>query len=369
MRDSPSEIERYQNEIDGNWYFREDIMKFIKQREKAGDKWDNIRDKILNKFNRVIRSADFLRKKYYSIDKDNDLMGSIDDLKTYQADAYKRAYAKFSKLVNRIKIPKKKVDTKKGKILLFGDNHAPFHNKEMLAYLITNHYDAEQLFISGDLCDCYGVSPFDKELDITLAEEIVEDTLLIDMIANTWPNIKILRGNHDSNRVLKYFQKKGIDAQHMFLVQHDILGMITKEHDNIEIVDDDYEFPNGMGQTTIGHFGKIGKDCLVGHFKTAKKEPVKTVLECERHMADWESYYKVGPVRLFLQAHTHSLGKWFRKGGSLVLGETGCSCMIQGYQTTPKIGWGPNIPGYWLIYQDKGKTDLNRSNPYLYGAW
>jgi predicted phosphodiesterase len=369
MKNNPTEIERYQNDTEGAWYLHKDIMKFIAKREKAKDTWDIIREKIINKFDRVVRSSDFLRKKYHSIASENNIIESIDDLKHYQTESYKKAYANFNKLINRVSYPKKKIETTKGKILLFGDNHSPFYNKKMLTYLMNYHHDAEQLFIPGDLFDCYGVSLFDKELDITLSEEIIENTLLVDMIANTWKHIRILRGNHDSNRVLKYFQRKGISPQLMFLVQHDILEMVTKAHDNIEIVGDDYEFPNGMGQATIGHFGKIGDDCLVGHFKTAKKEPVKTVLECERHMSEWESYYNVGSIRLFLQAHTHSLGKWYRKGGSLVVGETGCSCMIQGYQTTPKIGWGPNIPGYWLIYQNKGKTDLNQSNPYLYGEW
>jgi hypothetical protein len=87
-------------------------------------------------------------------------------------------------------------------------------------------------------------------------------------------------------------------------------------------------------------------------------------------MEMWEEYYKVKPIRLFLQAHTHSLGGWFMRGGSMKIGETGCACQIQNYQTTPKIGWGPNTPGYWIVYQDKeGRTDLNESRPILYGGW
>lgn len=365
--EAPASLEKYQNETYGDWYCDPKIISFIKEQKEKDISFDLIRADIIKKFDRVIRSADYLRKKYTQIQSDKEYFDRILKSKDIYVRTYRDAYEDFEKFIDRVKIKKQNNKTTKGKVLVFGDSHSPFYNKELLAFLIKTHGDAETLIHAGDIFDCYSVSSFDKELDISLKEEMIDNTLFVDLIAKTWNNIKIMKGNHN-DRVGRYFRKR-IEPGMMFLVQDDILSMVCKPHKNIEIISDKYEFENGMGKTIIGHFCKHGKDLVIGHFENAKKEPVKTVQECYNHISGWESYFKLEPIRLFLQAHTHSIGKWYRKGGSLVVGETGCTCQIQGYQTKPKIGWEPNTPGYWIIYQINGKTDLNESRPFVYGEW
>lgn len=359
--------ELYQNTIEGFWYYKEDIINFITKERKKKTDWESIRHKIYDKFKRVIRSADYLRKQYNNIQ--NTVMNQIGDIDEIRGLSYKNVYKDFQNCIKRTKISintKKKI--KKGKNVVISDIHSPFYNQEILAFIIKEHSDAECLYIDGDTFDLYCASRFDKSDDIILREEIIKNTFVIDMLAKAFNKIVIVRGNHD-NRVERYFRKR-VDPTMMFLVQADILDLITKEHDNITIADKEYKFPNGMGSAIVGHFTKIGNDAFIGHFENAKKEPVKTVVECMKHIESWESYYKLNPIRLFLQAHTHSLGGWYRRGGAILIGETGCCCQVQGYQTTPRIGWEPNTPGFWLVYQDKdGNTDLQLSRPIAYGEW
>jgi len=358
-------LEKYENESMGTWYHVPQIMSFIKENRDAGVSFLDIKNSIEKKFKRHIRSEDYLRKKYTYVSYNRTYFDNIVQSKDVYVRTYTDIYKEYDSFIERAKIKSRKKQTEAGKIIVAGDFHSPFHNLELLAHLITHHSDAEYFIGPGDIFDCYSFSRFDKDIDINIKEELAVNTVLIDSIASIWKNVKLQQGNH-TDRVGKYFRQR-VPTDMMFLVETDILSLVSKKHKNIEIISDKYEFDNGMGYALVGHFHKHGNDMVIGHFENAKKTPVKTVQECYNHLVSWDSYYKLLPIKLFLQAHTHSLGKWYRHGGSLVIGETGCCCKIQSYQTKPKIGWEPNTPGYWVVYQDKdGNTDLNRSRPFSY---
>ena len=246
------------------------------------------------------------------------------------------------------------------KNLVISDWHIPFHNQELSAKIIAEHKDADRCIIPGDFLDCYSVSRFTKRLEITLKEEIVAAMAVVDMLASKFPEIVILEGNH-TDRVRKHFESR-IERDLMFLVKYDILELLCSPYKNIRVVKDHYEFGNGNGEAIVSYFTKVGHDCLVGHFETSSKIPVKAAHNAYLWLNSWSKHFNLGEIRLFLQGHTHRLSKYPLDDGCTTIGETGCVAKIQDYAVDSGAKYSAHVNGYWVVYQENGYTDVNRSN-------
>ena len=279
---------------------------------------------------------------------------------------YSEAYAKLAEYVGKpdVKPAKFKVLNKLAKkYLVISDTHSPFHNKQKIAEVLDLHQDADEIIIDGDLTDQYSVSRFSKRMDISFKEEMAETMALIDYIAARFPKVTIVEGNH-CERVRKHLEKR-VEPELMFLCRYNIIELMCNPHSNITVVKDRYEFPDGNGEALVNYFTVLGKDCVIGHFEKSSKMPVKAVLDSYTWLESWSKHFKIGPIRLFLQGHTHRLSKYPIGDGSVVLGETGNLCQVQEYSVSPKAVYTPHLNGYWIVYQTDGVTDLNKSNFFL----
>lgn len=253
-------------------------------------------------------------------------------------------------------------------ILVTSDYHSPFYRKDMVEYLI-NTYSKKinKLLIAGDFFDHYSISryiPYNLEID--LADEFRISTALMQQLCNAFPEVEIISGNHD-DRIYKHFINR-IGKEYMFLVNYDWIKFMTTKFSNLKRVSNIVGNEN-EGQHTIGHYAILGKDCLVGHFEVSGTKT--TILKGSQKVEDWANTWRVylpelNYCKLVLQAHTHHIGKAAIYGGAKVLGETGCMCQVQEYSVKPDAKYTPGTPGYWIVNQENGETNINESNFFIF---
>lgn len=339
------------------WYRNEIIMKKILGLKNAGYTWMEIFNRIQSDENDFI-SAENLRKRFgenkYSI-REIDLETSF---YTWE-EAYKNLCEYIGKK-KKVKQHAKKQAKKRTKILCISDFHIPFHNEKLITSIVEEHKDADSVIIPGDFLDCYSVSRFSKKKNIPLKEELTQATAVLDFLANRFSKVTIIVGNH-GDRVRKYFEQR-IDPSLMFLVQYDVMELISHSYSNVHIVKDHYLFDNGRGEGEIEHFTVVGKDCVVGHFEKSSVIPIRAAQNSYNWIASWGKIFGIENVRLFLQGHTHRLSKYPIGDGTTTIGETGSLCQIQDYSIEASGKYTAHLNGYWVIYQDDGITDINNSN-------
>ncbi len=83
------------------------------------------------------------------------------------------------------------------KILVIPDLHAPFHEPEMFAAMLEAEADADVAICIGDLSDSYALSTFVKYDRMPFSEEWAAVTLAMQEIANRFPRVIVVFGNHD----------------------------------------------------------------------------------------------------------------------------------------------------------------------------
>lgn len=105
----------------------------------------------------------------------------------------------------------------KGTYMVIGDLHAPFITPGYFEFLYRTYtrYNVKHVFCIGDLVDQYALSFFDKlpEADSAVSE-LQKARLAIKELADMFPVMKIVAGNHD-NRYLRVAVKAGIPQIYM----------------------------------------------------------------------------------------------------------------------------------------------------------
>ena len=345
------------------WYRDIDLLVNIQGQKNSGYTWEQVfKHLISHEPYPEITNYDIVRKRF----NENKYLISKEDIdNNFSYYTYEEAYKALCQYIGKkreIKTPNKK-KTKRSKILVLSDPHIPFHNIALIKKVVNEHKDADTLIIPGDFLDCYSVSRFSKKFDIPLKEELTQATSVLDWLAEKFPQIIILEGNH-TDRVRKHFDSR-ISHDLMFLVQYDVLDLISRKYKNVEVVKDKYTFPNDNGEVEIGHFKVIGKDCLIGHFERSSIIPIRAAQYSYQWIANWGEHFGIKNIRLFLTGHTHRLSKYPLNNGIPVIGETGTVCKIQDYAIDGGAKYSAHLNGYWIIYQDDGVTDLNASNFYI----
>jgi predicted phosphodiesterase len=346
------------------WHDNLEILKYVAALRNSGYTWAFIYENIEKKYPKEeFSNPDTVRKRFH--DKSFFLQNiEVDNSIAYYT--YKEAYAELCKFVGKDEkkpLPVKKSKKKKKKILVISDTHIPFCNKTMLKEIVNKHKDSDMLVIAGDFLDCYSVSRFSKKSIIPLKEELTQATSILDWLASIFPEIIIADGNH-TDRVRKYFEQR-IDPSLMFLVQYDVLDLISRGHKNVEIVKDHYIFPDGNGEADIGYFKTIGEDFVVGHFEKSSKIPARAAQDAYGWLQSWSKIFDIKEIRLFLQGHTHRLSKIPLHTGTPVIGETGCISQVLDYAIDAGARYTGHLNGYWVVIQENGITDLNESNFYI----
>lgn len=337
-----------------------EVMGVINSLYKQKCSWKAIFKELRENYSYDFVSPEAIRKGF----KSNEF--KLEDFSEPSSDiTYEEAYRRLSLYVekkNHRNSPKER-KSKEKKILVLSDPHCPFHNTELISQIVNEHKDADICIVPGDILDCYSVSRFSKKIDMPLKQEIAEGMAFIEKLAATFPKVILLEGNH-TERVRKYFESR-VEPQVMFLVNHDLLKIVCSNHSNIQIVKDHYVFGNGNGEGVISYFTLIGKDFVVGHWEKANKPPVKAAMDAYLWLESWKRYFNIPHISLFLQAHTHRLSKYPIGDGSTVIGESGCVAKIQSYAIESGAKYSAHLTGYWLVYQNDGITDINKSNFFI----
>jgi predicted phosphodiesterase len=246
--------------------------------------------------------------------------------------------------------------SKKRKILVIPDLHAPFHEEQMFAAMLEREADADHVICIGDLGDSYALSRFEKYERMPYREEWASVNLCMQEMASRFPSVEIVIGNHDARlerQLRQRLTEDMVDAVH--LITGGILCPITamaKRYPNVTIAK--HETPSGKH---VDWFTTIG-DAWLGHPEKYSKVPGSAIRAVEDWIVDNEQALGLDPYRLVVMGHTHAMS-WLPWRAGKLLVECGCLCQQQGYMLSPRVGGRPQRRGYITFEQTDGRTDLN----------
>jgi len=258
------------------------------------------------------------------------------------------------------------------KILVLSDLHVPFHHEELLASAIRDHQDADVVVLLGDFLDMYSASRFVKVRPLDPIEEIRQAVAIIEVLAEQFPKVIVLEGNHDT-RAQRWLQVNRPELSQLLLHPFDYIryvwdaGRIAKRYPNVEFPEYRVAVSGPDSPVPLRHFTIIG-DALLGHFERSLKGPARTV-----HQLAVEWLPQWGPmlfgdrrIRVLVEAHVHRLAKvqW----GPYLLLECGCVADVMRYTLTDPRFSPPQL-GYVVLYQRNGVTDFNLSGYVSYPRW
>ena len=98
-------------------------------------------------------------------------------------------------------------------MILLGDTHHPFHDKQTIRLVLKflKEWEPDKVFLMGDIVDCYAISRFDKNplRSNSLENEFNQAHKFLKDIRDCVPNAEItfLEGNHEA-RFVKYLWRK-----------------------------------------------------------------------------------------------------------------------------------------------------------------
>lgn len=242
------------------------------------------------------------------------------------------------------------------KILVVPDLHAPFHESGMFAEMLEREADADHVICIGDLGDAYALSRFLKYERMPYREEWAAVNLCMQELANRFPKVEIIIGNHDARlekQLRSHLTEDMVDAVRM--LTGGILCPITamaRRYENVTIAR--HPVPNGMD---IDWFTTVG-DAWLGHPEKYSRVPGSAIRFTEEWLLDNEHALGLDQYRLIVMGHTHAYSQIPWRAGKLLV-ECGCLCSTQGYMLSPRIGGRPQRRGYLTFEQTDGRTDLN----------
>ena len=297
-----------------------------------------------------------LKKEYLEKDKESNILKPL--------ATFEESWAQFQKTIgmmrDRYKGPRKKSSHPKGRkrILVIPDLHVPFHEPEMLADMLVRESGSVDLAICiGDVGDAYALSRFTKYESVPYTYEWAEVTNVIQTFSESFPEVRIIVGNHDARL------RKAIGA-HLTVDMVEAISSMTggtlcpltalaRKYPNIEIA------KHAVPRTdiTIDWLTVVG-DALLAHPEKYSRIPGNALRAFEEWSADNSESIGLDSIRLLVMGHTHQLNILPWRSSSLLV-ECGCLCQTQAYMTGARIGGRPQRRGYVWFDQYNGITDLN----------
>ena len=249
------------------------------------------------------------------------------------------------------------------KILVLSCVHFPFQDNEMLNKAINDNKDADVIVLAGDLMDQYMVSSFVKDKDIGLVLEYIEcERWVNDVIADIFPEVVLLEGNHDAR--LKRFMSTRLPSSLGFLVTTDLLKMVA---DGVRLDPDGQEVSRSPKANVHYSPGgepwwvKIGQT-IIAHTLTYLSQSGGTVRAAMDYFDDKRMQFDSVVI-----GHTH-YQHWSVKMGRVLM-ETGCLAIPMDYAKKGKLYYKNQHTGYAVVYQDAdGRILTNQSRPIHLGT-
>ena len=197
------------------------------------------------------------------------------------------------------------------KSIVISDLHIPFEDKKAVKLVLKfiKDFQPDNIFLNGDIMDCYSLSTFIKHQDISFNNELRQVREFFTSLRLVSPKSKAvwIQGNHEYR-----FSKHLIErSRNLFSVEDISLEKLTKlDEFGIEYVknsnaDTFYKY----GNLLIGHFDRVSK----GSCATAKS------LVADKGTS-------------LIQGHVHRVGTYVKRlgNGEFLCGyEGGCLCKLE----------------------------------------
>ena len=279
---------------------------------------------------------------------------------------FEEGWAQFQKTIgmmrDRYKGPAKKdpdaLDPNRKRILVIPDLHVPFHEPKMVADMIARESGKTDLAICiGDVGDAYALSRFAKYETVPYAYEWSEVTVMMQTLSESFPEVKIIIGNHDARlrrAIANHLTSDMVEA--ITTMAGGTLCPITalaRKYDNISVA----KHPVPNTDMTVDWLMVEG-DALLAHPEKYSRVPGNALRAFEEWAADNAAAIGLDSIRLLVMGHTHQMAILPWRSNSLLV-ECGCLCQTQGYMTGARIGGRPQRRGYIWFDQYDGVTDLN----------
>jgi predicted phosphodiesterase len=243
-------------------------------------------------------------------------------------------------------------------VLVLPDIHAPYHHAQMLADVIEQEKDADLCVLMGDLSDSYALSRYDKSHRAPVDEEIAAVVAILETLSATFPQVKLIRGNHDA-RLERQLTARLNDLEFVQAIKWmtggtlDFVQAAAKRFPNVEVCGvaaSDGQYADWM--MVLG-------DVVLLHAEKYSRVPGSALRSIHEWLADNQAMLRLPPDwRVVIQAHTHQLGL-FPFAHSRLLVECGCLCQTPGYAVSPRVGGRPQRRGYVTFDLVGGKCDVN----------
>ena len=115
---------------------------------------------------------------------------------------------------------------KKQTILLIGDTHIPYHKKDLFDFyeLVKKTYKPTEVIHMGDLIDNHAISYHESSAELRSAgDELNKSIIYIEWLAEIFPKMDILQGNHDKLPIRKA-RTAGLPSRYI-KNNHDVFNM------------------------------------------------------------------------------------------------------------------------------------------------
>lgn len=249
--------------------------------------------------------------------------------------------------------------------IVAGDLHAPFqHDRAIRNMIQRTAHRAERLIIAGDLADMFNMSNYAKfKRQYTALEEITRVQSLLQLFAESYPEVVVLRGNHD-DRFIKNLQRMGMqpDLFEVFEYLHGEYSLhpvyvLARAFKNVRIVD-----PIKLDNAEFAYLYQQG-DAIVSHAESFSQIPNKAVGSVIQSLKSFhEPQGLVQPFKVVIQAHTHQAGKTWNDFGIIGI-ENGCLCTTPDYAGQPgRLPRRASVLGWTELHQENGVSDPERTN-------
>lgn len=136
----------------------------------------------------------------------------IDEYAEFHREKFLELKERFNTWIgntDKIKAPKSKPG-RRIKALAINDIHAPMHNEQALAKAIRDNASADECWIVGDFLDLFNFSRYVKfKRPFSPVQEFQAGQAILNVLAESFPIVRVLHGNHDERFVIGWLGTKG----------------------------------------------------------------------------------------------------------------------------------------------------------------
>ncbi len=234
---------------------------------------------------------------------------------------------------------------------VISDLHIPFHNQKAFVEAVEWMQDMEcdVVYVGGDILDFYSMSRFNQYRSVPIQQEFQEARKALDYLSRTFSEVRLIEGNHEA-RERKYLSAR-LDPNILnFVLQKSMLQRCAEDMKNVHVC---YHEAYGA---RMGWLTPVG-DAVIGHPEKQSKLPLKPVEWFNEWLQTWHYEIGLSIPRLVIAGHTHMAGITFV--GQVMVVESGCLCLVQGYALEPRLYAKPQRMAATIFDQVNGKTDHN----------